>query len=241
MNRDQYYASASAFDLHSLAFRPVQEARIASIRDLLLPRAGVILEIGAGSGAVTGMLLDALPKAKVLSFEPSASMRALAMQRIAARPDWFERVTLRPEAFDAELLPSRIGGAVLLGVLGHFKAAERTALFAGLARRLPPGGVVLFDLQPPERPQHVPASVFSSVRVGALEYLAMSEGEPAGADAMRWRVRYVVRDGDRVIDSRSAEYLFHHPNPAVLAAEAGRAGFDMRPLDEQGGWLLEAE
>lgn len=54
-----------------------------------------------------------------------------------------------------------IGGAILLGVIGHFDAGECAAVLAELAARLPVGGAALVDLQEPERPQRVEAYEFT--------------------------------------------------------------------------------
>lgn len=62
-------------------------------------------------------------------------MRSLMLGRIAEHPEWFPRVTVRPEAFFDAPLPERIGGAILFGVIGHFDTGERQAVLAELARK----------------------------------------------------------------------------------------------------------
>ena len=86
------------------------------------------MDIGAGSGSNTTDLLEHLPEARVLALEPSTSMRSLLLSKIAAHPEWFPRVTVRPEDFFSATLPQHVAGAVLLGVFGHFDPGERAAL-----------------------------------------------------------------------------------------------------------------
>ena len=78
---------------------------IARLVPLIRPDHGPVLDIGAGSGLNIETVLETLPTARVCALEPSHAMRSLAMMRIAAHPEWFERVTLRPESFQSARLP----------------------------------------------------------------------------------------------------------------------------------------
>ncbi|MGA4668743.1 class I SAM-dependent methyltransferase [Propionibacteriaceae bacterium Y1923] len=153
MTPDPYAAPAGAYDLFNAPARAGQVAALDALLPHLDPSHGPILDVGAGSGLNIAHLLEHSPAVSVYALEPSPTMRALALARVAARPDWFDRVTVRPEDFFSATLPPRLGEAVLLGVIGHFDAGERAAVLAELAARLPTGGAALFDLQPPERPE----------------------------------------------------------------------------------------
>lgn len=103
-------------------------------------------------------------------------MRALILTKVAAHPEWFDRVTIRPEAFGSAPLPDAISAAILLGVLGHFSPNERAALFATFAARLPEGGAALMDLQPPARPERVKPYEIASAQIGDLPHRGITEG-----------------------------------------------------------------
>ncbi|WP_197280921.1 SAM-dependent methyltransferase [Microbacterium sp. No. 7] len=234
---DEYAAAASAYDLFAAAGR---EARLAAIDELvprLRPEAGPVLDVGAGSGVHAARILDLLPGARVLALEPSRAMRSLALSRIAARPDWHPRVTVRPEDFFSASLPARIGGALLLGVIGHFDAGERAAVLAELAVRLPAGGAALLDLPRPERPRRIEPSAFTVATIGELTYRGIAEAWPVDAEVMRWRTTYLCLDGERVLTEDTAECDYRHPAPAVVAAEAGEVGLRLAPLADGTHWL----
>ncbi|MFC8190283.1 SAM-dependent methyltransferase [Cellulomonas sp. NPDC057328] len=222
----------------SLAARPAQRAALAEVLPLLRPDHGPVLDVGAGSGAVLADVLDALPTAHVLALEPSPSMRALALARVAQRPDWFARVTVRPEDVLSAPLPPRIGGALALGVLGHLDPGERAALLAELAGRLPVGGVALLDLQPPATPERVEAYEFTAATVGDLTYRGIAEAWPLDGERLRWRMTYLTLEGERVLVEESTEHEYHHPAPDVVAAEARAVGLTMTPATTSTFWVL---
>ena len=168
MSKDAYAVSAPVYDLLNASFRPGQVAALERLIPLVRAESGPVLDIGAGSGLNTVFVLERLPEARVYALEPSTAMRALVLTKVAAHPEWFDRVTIRPEAFGAAPLPDAISAAILLGVLGHFSPDERAALFAALAARLPEGGAALTDLQPPCRPARVEPYEIASARIGDL-------------------------------------------------------------------------
>ncbi|MFT3971772.1 MAG: class I SAM-dependent methyltransferase [Micropruina sp.] len=235
---DPYAATAGAYDLLNAPWRSAQINALERLRPWLRPDAGTILDVGAGSGLNTAWLLRTVPDARVLALEPSPAMRTLILARIAAHPDWHDRVTVRPEDFFSATLPPSIGGAIALGVLGHFDAGERAAVFAELANRLPDGGAALIDLQQPERPEPVPAATMASTRVGELEYRLIGEATPAGGDRLRWRMTYLSLEGERVLTEETAEHVYHHPAPATVTTEAAAVGLDTERLDDTTYWLL---
>ncbi|WP_026926941.1 class I SAM-dependent methyltransferase [Granulicoccus phenolivorans] len=235
---DPYAVTAGAYDLLNGSARPGQLAALELLLPRLRPKQGPILDIGAGSGLNTAVVLERLPEARVQALEPSRAMRALALARIAAHPQWRDRVTVRPEDFFAAPLPEHLGGAIALGVIGHFDAGERAALLAELGDRLPPGGAALIDLQSPPRPAVVPPAVFADVRVGDLSYRGIAEGRPVGTELMRWRMTYLTLDGERVLVEDVVEFEFRHPSPTVVAQEAEQVGLVLERLGSTTFWLV---
>lgn len=237
---DDYAATASAYDLFAAAFRPAQDAALAQLLPLLRPEVGPILDVGAGSGTHAAIILERLPEARVLALEPSRAMRSLALSRLAAHPAWWARVTVRPEDFFTASLPPQLGGAILLGVIGHFDPGERAAVLAELAARLPVGGAVLLDLQPPGRPQRLEAYEFTAAQLGDLSYRGIAEAWPVDTELMRWRMTYLCLEGERILTEDTAEFDYRHPASGVLAAEAEQVGLQLSPLN-QTHWLLRRD
>lgn len=227
---DPYAAAAGAYDLFAARYRE----QVRPVLDAVCPEfrgdRGAILDVGAGSGANSAHVLERVPEATVFAIEPSPAMRSLLHGRIASRPEWHHRITVRPEGFFDAPLPERLGGAVALGVMGHFDAGERIAVLAELAARLPPGGVVLVDLQQPSRPVRVEAYEFTPATIGGIVYRGIAEAWPIDLEAMRWRMTYLTLEGERVLTEETAEHVYRHPAPERFAAEAQDAGFEVHPV-----------
>jgi hypothetical protein len=227
---DGYAATAGAYDLFAAAYRPAQAEALGALRPRLRPDVGPILDIGAGSGAGSEWILTEVPDSEVLALEPSRTMRALTLARAAAHPEWLPRITVRPEDFFSAPLPRRIGGAILLGVLGHFDPGERAAVFAELAVRLPEGGAALFDLQEPASPVRVEPYEFTAARVGRLRYRGIAEAWPTGGEQMCWRMSYLTLDGERVLVEDTAEHVYHHPSIRTVTREAEEVGLRLERI-----------
>lgn len=227
-----YAATASAYDLFALPNRSTIETALETTLPSLHPEHGPILDIGAGSGANSAFLLERRDAGDIVALEPSRAMRSLLLGRIAAHPEWFSRITVRPESFFDADLPRAIGGAFALGVIGHFDAGERAAVLAELARRLPNGCGVLLDVPDPAPPHRVEPAEFTVATVGAITYRGIAEAWPEVGEAMRWRVTYLSLDGERVLTEDTVEHRYYHPTREVLRAEAAGAGFTARTLPD---------
>ncbi|SDB87082.1 Methyltransferase domain-containing protein [Raineyella antarctica] len=236
--QDPYEVTAGAYDLFNADDRAAQQAALRTVVDRFRPEARPVLEVGAGSGRNFATMLNHHPQLTVFALEPSAPMRALALGRVADHPEWFDRITVWPQAYTEARLPDRIGGAVMFGVLGHFDAAQRSALLADLARRLPVGGVVLLDLKPPARPQDVEPYEFTVARIGALTYRCRTEGQVIDHERMLWRITYRTLDGDRVLVDDTTEHEYRHLCPEALRAEAAAAGLRPEQLGDSTYWTL---
>lgn len=237
MTADQYAATAGAYDLFNAGARAGQLAALEVLVPLLRAGYGPVLDVGAGSGLNAAFVLERVPAAEVYALEPSPAMRALMMARIATRPDWFGRVTVRPEDFFSATLPASIGGAILLGVIGHFDAGERAAVLAELAARLPVRGAALLDLQAPERPERIEAFEFTAAQVGELSYRVIAEAWPVDTELMHWRMIYLTLEGERILVEDAAEFDYRHPAPGTLTAEAARVGLSLRRIGRTTFWL----
>lgn len=237
-HKDPYLATAGAYDLFAAYARPGQLAALEVLFGRLDPASGPVLDVGAGSGLIVVTVLERFPEARVLALEPSPAMRALAVAKVAPHPEWFERVTIRPEDFFTATLPDRISSAIMLGVVGHFDPGERAAVLADLAARLPTGGALLLDLQAPEQPQAVPAYQFTAASIGQLSYRGIAEAWPLEGERMRWRMTYLTLDGERVLVEDTVEHVYHHPSPGTLIAEASQVGLHAERLPEETFWLL---
>ncbi len=236
MDEDGYRGAAAAYDLLAEPYTEKNDAALRAFLPRLDPAAGPVLDIGCGSGRDLAYLLDALPTAHVIGWEPSESLRAVAVGRLTARPEWRDRVTVRPEDALTAPLPAVLGGVLLRGVLGHFSPDERAMLWERLSAALPAGGAILFDLQPPEQPEEIAPYIFADAYLGALRYLGIAEGTALGGERMLWTMTYQTLDGDKLLEEQTAEHVFHHPSPAAVAAGLRGAGFRLDHLADTTSW-----
>lgn len=104
-----------------------------------LPLAGdeTVLDAGCGSGRVTEQLLERLPRGRVIALDASPSMVEVARGRLARFGDRVAYV-VADLAVPLPLEPASVD-AVLSTATFHW-VRDHDALFANLARVLPPGG-----------------------------------------------------------------------------------------------------
>jgi tRNA (cmo5U34)-methyltransferase len=103
-----------------------------------------ILDLGAGSGQVAAMLLQARPDARIVAVDSSPAMLALAKERLAKAGDsvsFVEGDFAEPEQI---VLPPRdYGIALLIQTLHHVPHDRKRRALAVVARTLSPGGLLI--------------------------------------------------------------------------------------------------
>lgn len=107
---DQYGVAAEYLELLMLpAWRELRSALVAVLHDVD-PAAGPVLDLGAGTGLGTKVILDTVPGARVLAVEPSPGLRAVLLARLAHDPDRARRVTVQPVDAAGAVLPGQLAG-----------------------------------------------------------------------------------------------------------------------------------
>jgi hypothetical protein len=152
---DLCVSAAEHFDLIT---KPVWPGSVGPALSPALKQAGEgpVLDIGAGAGLGLSTIASVLPDHEIIAVEPSPSLRIGLFTRLADNPALAERGTVLPPTVEEAVLPSRLGAAVGINMLGHLNPAARTALWSCLAARLSPGAPAVFTLQPPSRPERIP-------------------------------------------------------------------------------------
>ncbi len=112
------------------------------------------VDLGCGEGLLAYALLDCFPQAELVALDGSAAMRSLATRRLHP---FGRRARIQPfELASPDWLPHVKGAEVVLSslCLHHLNGPQKQALFAALAERLSPRGVLLIaDLVAPQRPE----------------------------------------------------------------------------------------
>ncbi|MEV7189870.1 class I SAM-dependent methyltransferase [Kitasatospora sp. NPDC093102] len=164
-----------------------------------------ILDIGAGTGIVTQVLLDA-STVPVHAVEPATAMRTALLARLASlSADRRARVTVHPRPVEATDLEEAADLAVASNVIACLDPGTRRATWRAVSRALLPGGLLLFEPPPATLPAGREAvRRLGPVRVGPDLYSAQVTREP-DRDTLRIVFTYrVERDGHVVREEREA-------------------------------------
>lgn len=189
----------------------------------------VIVDIGAGTGVGTARLARST-RAQIVAVEPSLTMRAALLARIADDRDLADRVSvLSGSAPDVLDQLEEVSGFICAHMLGHFSEDARQSTFSRLAAILTAHGRGVITL-PRERPippegADTQTSIEEERWLGRHRYTASHE-IPADDGASAVTV-YRVHDGDRVIRSLSAAASWSMPSARQLSAELHDAGLEV--------------
>ncbi|NKY99160.1 Gfo/Idh/MocA family oxidoreductase [Nocardiopsis alborubida] len=220
-----YNEAAEFFDLgareHTARTGPAVVACLSGID----PGAGLLVDIGAGSGLVTRQVAAAYPDSRLIATEPAAGMRALLTARVGDDPGLARRVTVLPHAAERLLepgvLPERLCGVVVCGVLGHLEPDLRRELLLGLARRLAPGAPIVVELTGMREPTTIRPTLLRHAELGDQRYEWWMSGEPDGPDRMRLDTAWRVFRGDEPVREVREQYRWYTLELAQLARECG--------------------
>lgn len=218
---DGYAVNAQYYDL---IFPAAQRDAMSAALTTLLAGARRVVEIGAGTGQFTEVLVANLPEGgEVFAVEPAPVMRAALTTRLAALGD--PPVTVLPHDALTAPVEGPVDAVVLLHVLTHFSPADRAALWDRWAPRLAPGGVVVVDVQMPQAPVAVPPTAVPGRTLGRRRYDTVSEAVVDG-DGLVWTMTYRVHEGDRLVSEESVSFPSFVVSDDALHAELRAAGLD---------------
>ncbi|WP_345645444.1 class I SAM-dependent methyltransferase [Streptomyces siamensis] len=186
-----------------------------------------ILDIGAGTGIVTEVLL-AESAAPVHVIEPAPAMRAALLTRLAhLGADRRARVIVHPEPVQEAGLDDAVDLAVASNVVACLDPVTRRNAWKAVASALVPGGLLLFDPPPAAMPAG-PRTVgrLGPARVGPDTYSAELMSTPCH-ETLRITFTYrVERDGLLLREEREVFDTWPAP-PSVIVAELRGAGLDV--------------
>ena len=143
---------AAAWEARMRAFFPKRQESIAAMLEVMAellpdgPRR--LLDLGAGTGSLTRVLLDRFPEATVVALDLDPVLMTIGRKTLGdgggrltwsqadlREPDWAEQLERGAgSSFDA---------VATLATLHHFNARELASIYRGLARLVRPGGLVL--------------------------------------------------------------------------------------------------
>jgi len=222
---DAYQASGEFIDVLSKPAWKALRGPVRAALDGASAAHGPFVDVGAGTGLGTRELAGACPAASILAIEPSPVLRAVLLSRVAADPSLSERATVMADDALGADLPDQLGAVLAVNMIGHLTPEDRRSFWWRVADRLAPGAPLVVNLQPPAESVTIPYTTFGAAKVGRYTYEGGGDAEPAGSDAVIWRMRYRVLDTDgEVVRDDTIEYLWHVLSAADLLGELADAG-----------------
>ncbi|MEU8321773.1 class I SAM-dependent methyltransferase [Nonomuraea sp. NPDC048881] len=222
MDDDQYSRAVPFYDLWH------EDGHVPEIRESLPPLLkgvrGGVMEIGAGTGLITEVIVRAT-EGEVYAVEPAPAMRSVLLSRLSADEQARRRVTvLACGALDVDV-DEPVEAVVMISVLQAFPAGRREELWRVLARQLEPGGLLLFNWR--ERPAPTPGELelMGSYQVGRHAYEVWGQVLDVTGETVRSRFLYRIRQRGVVISEDEVTSEAHRPGGDRLAAELTAAGF----------------
>jgi tRNA (cmo5U34)-methyltransferase len=130
--------TAGEYDAEIRRFIPAYEQMVATVVELVRGRP-VVVDLGAGTGALGGAILDAIADAKVVMIDIDPAMLEVARARTARHGG---RVELRRQSFDHEL--PRCDAVVASLALHHIPERDhKCEVYRRIREVLRPGGVLV--------------------------------------------------------------------------------------------------
>lgn len=225
------------YDVNAEYYDTIIRARVAELDGVLadfathVDRDGApVIDVGAGTGRLTTRLAHLVAPCEVIAIEPTRSLRAILASRVADDDQLAAQVTIVPSTLEAaaDELPERLGGVIAFGVLPHLGPADRQLLLGVVAERVSPGGRALVEVMPPWTNDPIPPSPVADETVGRHRIECLMQGEPVGADQLRWTMTYRRRGHDGgVLHEARADSVCWVTTPQAFEAEARAAGLDV--------------
>ncbi|MFB7462249.1 class I SAM-dependent methyltransferase [Streptomyces sp. NPDC056224] len=218
---EAYAVSAEFYDL--LHARSYHRHAQALAGPAAAARIGIV-EIGAGTGLVTEVLIDA-SIVPVHAVEPAATMRSLLLSRLhpPVGRSAADRVTVHAcSALDLSLT-GQADLAVCLRLVPCLPPEERRMLWQAVADLLVPGGLLFLDRPPARLPVRPTRRSLGEVRLGTDTYRGQVTAR-AEDGLIRCDYAYLVCRQGRILRRSQESFLLRPMTVRALREELARYG-----------------
>ena len=131
--------TAATYDRDRARLIPGHDDFYSAAIDLLPPEPAHILDLGAGSGILTGFVMHARPAAHIHLIDFSDPMLSLARQRLGPDP----RLTFEIADYTTAPLPENLDAVISALSIHHLPDDAKRALFPRIFAALRPGGIFI--------------------------------------------------------------------------------------------------
>jgi tRNA (cmo5U34)-methyltransferase len=143
MTTDTYFDStAREYDDRALRAMPRYEEMLAQIAFASPPGAGNILELGCGTGALTGIVAERYPKADLVAVDASGQMIQVAKERLRRSALFSGRIEFRTAAFEELTLEPGCYDLVVSNMALHH-IVEKQPFYTQIRGALRPQGLLV--------------------------------------------------------------------------------------------------
>jgi ubiquinone/menaquinone biosynthesis C-methylase UbiE len=222
-----YDVTAEFYDVMH-ADRYLRVTRALLDRWLGTPRAAVI-DVGAGTGLGTALLAQRC-NTPVHAVEPSRSMRAVLLSRLAGQEELLSRVQVHPCRVQDLNLHDVADFVLCLNTMGTLGAPDRADSLTSLARAMVRGGRLVIQRPPTEAVEF--HTTLPSWSLGPETYGGDVDSTALGDDVIEWRFTYRVTNGDAVVRQEHESFRGYVVSPEDFEEELRRAGFAVVGADQ---------
>lgn len=195
--------------------------------------AGIILDIGAGTGKTTIEMANMICDKEIIALEPSAYMRTAFMARLMEHNEVKERISLLPIDVGKYSFRDKISGVMCMGVLGHLKRDEQEKLLYKLDKNLNINVPILIELL---EPKFLVAPVGSRISVatqGRLRYETyITDIKQVGMDQWTWRLTYKVFCGKNIVSTVDSLMSWNYQSVEKILNQLTKMHFRTAKLSE---------
>ncbi len=221
---------------YDLMNRSSSQSRMHRLLDAVAPTPTVgVLELAAGTGAMTQVLAHRCPELDIWAVEPSPAMRTALFTTVASDDQMRARVCVLPIPAQQVELDGVADLGLCLSALHVFSPRARRDAWRRVARALVPGGILLVDRPSERSPTFEECELLSTSIAGGSVVLTYAT-EPEGTHRQRWMFRYRQLDHEGTVLQQSINRTVSwRVSRRQLRGELARAGLlveDELVLDE---------
>lgn len=221
-----YGLSAEYYDITGMELWRKKVPIIRRLCNAFPKNSGPVLDIGAGTGNASIEIAKYMPDISVIALEPSDEMRIAFASKIANSTDLCSRITIVPQGISSYSFPSKVSGAVCLGVVGHLSSEERKMLWQSLRDSLAKGAPLLVEILDEALMKESYGSILAFVSVGEQQYEVSVKQQSKPEDRFgEWLFIYKVYHGDKVIREIRTPMRWERLCADEIRKELNEAGF----------------
>jgi SAM-dependent methyltransferase len=188
-----------------------------------------VIDVGAGTGLGTA-LLASRTDVPVHAIEPSRSMRAVMLSRLAEHGEMLSRVRVHTCGVQNLRLRPAADFALCLNIMATFDAYERASALSALAGAMVPAGRLVVQCPPTEAVAS--RNDLPSMRVGGETYGGYVTATPRNDTQIEWCFTYRVTRGDVLVRQETETFAGYAVCRGEFRAELRTAGFIPHDVDE---------